>query len=260
MPQLFGGYDQLLGVMIKVMSHRASVSLSALFLAAGGCWGQSHYLVVTLPRGADSERVFLRYMLDDQFGGWVQPSPGVSSYLVNTNQQGRPATRIKAVIYAHGCAIQTLDLPVADSETQRYSFVCQPVSSVSITGRLSRTDLVNAGDVKIEARYVTQWVEGTAIPMAETGYFLADGSFRLSLPGLSRDGDFQILAVNRTGGQLVAQLVPESQALRNGMGYLRIQTEYPAEVRFGVCSNGQSLAHDAFGFAVRGSASPACDH
>jgi len=35
---------------------------------------------------------------------------------LSTSHAGRPATGIKALLYATGCGIQTLDLPVSDFE------------------------------------------------------------------------------------------------------------------------------------------------
>src|SRR5208282_4379462 len=121
----------------------------AIALVAGLCSAQvlqpptnpSHYVEIQLPPSVPSESVFIQYVLaGEDLGGWVQPRPGVSVCRISTSHDGRPAKRIKALLYAPGCAIQTLDLPVSDSNDQPYSFVCRSLPSVAITGTLTRTD------------------------------------------------------------------------------------------------------------------------
>jgi hypothetical protein len=120
--------------MMGVMRCPAAGFFRALVLVAGVCSGQipqpaagpSHYIEIKLPRWVNSESVFVRYQLaGEQFGGWVQQHPGVSSYFISTTHEGRPVTRIKALLYARGCAIQTLDLPVSGSNNQQFFFICR---------------------------------------------------------------------------------------------------------------------------------------
>lgn len=262
----------------------------ALVLAAGLCLGQisrppaspSHYIEIKLPREVSSESVFIRYLLaGEELGGWVQPRPGVSSYLISTSHEGRPATRIRAILYAPGCAIQTLDLPVSGANNQQYSFICQPLSSVSITGVLTRTGWLNGTEVKLQASYVARWAQPflelgdgivTTIPVGAVAYLSPDGRFRLSVPDFLRDplagapdhpGEFRVWARDKTSADIVAQLVPaRPQVIRARMGGLLIQSEYPLETVFAPCpvnSAFQRGFHDAFGFALRMDASDACD-
>src|ERR1700693_3041660 len=120
------------------MRRQVDGILGALIFMAGVCSGQnvqpiapSRYLEINLPPEVISEGVFVRYRLsEDELGGWILPHPGVSSYIISTTHEGLPATRIKAILYAPGCAIQTLDLPHSGSDTQRYLFVRRPLSCV----------------------------------------------------------------------------------------------------------------------------------
>ena len=130
--------------------------LRTLVLVAS-CAGQSpqpgaspsHYVEIKLPPGVISESVFIRYLLaGEEFGGWVQPHPGVSTYVISTTHEGRPTTRIKALLYAPGCAIQTLDLPVSGSNSQQYSFICRPLASVWIVGTGLPARNQTAGEVR----------------------------------------------------------------------------------------------------------------
>src|SRR5579863_8002323 len=135
--------------MMGSMRCRAVEFFRPLVLMAGACSGQSpqpvanpsHYIEIKLPRWVNSESVFVRYhLVGEDYAGWVQPHPGVSSYFISTTYQGRPVTRIKALLYAPGCAIETLDLPVSGSNNQPYSFVCRPLPSIRIAGALIHID------------------------------------------------------------------------------------------------------------------------
>ena len=256
-------------------------------LAAGVCSGQaqqptvnpSHYIEIKLPPGVISETVFIRFRLAGQeLGGWAQPRPGVSSYFISTTNEGRPAARIKALVYAPGCAVQTLDLPVSDSENQRYSFICQPLSSVWIDGTLTRTERLYGREVKLQAKYIARWAQSflefdddivTIIPVGEVTNLSPDGHFRLSVPNFSQDplagapdhaGELQLWATDKISGQIVALLVPTApQAIKTRMGGLKIQTVYPSETTFAPCAVNPPRLHDANGFSLRPAPSDACD-
>lgn len=104
------------GCYYRHMGARCTGSLLTLFLGVPICSAQAPlgsgrpaaYVEIKLPVGVRSETMFVRYELDDDFGGWVQPHPDVSSYFISTSRQGTPATRFRALVYAPGCAIQTI--------------------------------------------------------------------------------------------------------------------------------------------------------
>ena len=82
-----------------------------LVLLARICFGETGF-EITLPAGVASETFSGRYLLTGSFGGlggWLEPKKDVESYRVETVVEGQPATRIKAVLYAPGCALQTFD-------------------------------------------------------------------------------------------------------------------------------------------------------
>lgn len=241
--------------------------------------GPSHYIEIKLPRWVNSESVFVRYQLVGQgYGGWVQPHPGVSSYFISTTYEGRSVVRIKALLYTQGCAIQTLDLPVSRSNNLEYSFICQPLSSLSIAGALTRMDRLYGRDVKVEAKYVARWAQSflesgddivTTIPTGDVAYPSPDGRFRLSLPDFSQDplaggpdhpGEFQIWARDKTSDRIVAQLIPAGPGLiKARMGGLKILSQYPSELVFAPCAANSTRVRDAIGFALRPSSSDLCD-
>jgi hypothetical protein len=236
----------------------------------------SHYFEIKLPDGVASESILVRYVLDsDDFGDWVQSHSGVSSYLIDTTRAGHPATRMRAVLYAPGCAIQTLDLSLVRLDSQHDSFRCESLSNVPIVGTLTRTNRLFGHDVRVQAKYVARWAQaflGVAdiptIPVGDVAQVASNGSFRLSVPDFSQDplagvpdypGELQIWATDRTRDKVIAQLTPVvNSASKTRMGGLRIRSEYPETV-FAPCAANPPLMRDAFGFALRPDASDACD-
>ena len=264
-----------------MVNRPAPGSLFVLVFAARVCLSQvpAHYIAIDVPRGVSSESVFIRYILaGEDIGSWVQERPGVSSYIISTTREGQSATGIKAVLYAPGCAIQTLDLPLSNSNNPRYSFVCRPLTSVSITGKLTQTGRLAGREVNLQARYIARWAQSflgigagipVTIPTGDFVYLSADSSFRISVPDLSRDplagdathaGELQIWAKDKTTGEDVAQLTPAgSPTFKTRMGGLRIQSEYPSGAVFAPCAvNGHHVLLDREGFSLREFGDP-CD-
>jgi hypothetical protein len=238
--------------------------LVILMLVLTACfgWGQipPHYVAIDLPSEVSSENVFIRYILTGEvIGGLVQPRPGVSAYIIGTTRGDRSAPGIKAVLYAPGCAIQTLDIPLPDSNNPRYSFVCRPLGSVGIAGKVLQAERLTLHEVNVQARYIARWAQPflglgdilVSIPVGDAP-LSADYRFHLSVPDRARDplagapdraGDIQIWAKDKTSGDDVAQLLPGGPTtLTTRMGGLKIQREYPAETVFVPCATPRSLA------------------
>jgi hypothetical protein len=252
-------------------------SLLTLFVAIRFCSAQPAYVEVKVPVGVRSETMFVRYALDDDFGGWVQPHPDVSSYFV-TIRRDAPAARFRALLYAPGCAIQTADLPTLGTVIPRYSFVCEPLPMISLIGTVAKSGRFNGHDIDLNIRYVARWAQSvlglgggmvTDIPVGVARQALAGGTFRLSLPDFSEDplagldhpGEFRILAKDRSSGRIVAQLVPATPSLRSRMGGLQIRKGYPETVEFAFCLAQGPRLQDANGFAIRPDGSDSvCEH
>jgi hypothetical protein len=249
--------------------------LLPLILATPFWFAQPAYVEIKVPVGVRSDTIFVRYVLDDDFGGWVQPRPDISSYFISTIRQGTSAARFRALMYAPGCAIQTIDLPTLGPAIPRYVFVCRPLPKLTLTGTLVRSDL-DGREISLEVKYVARWAQGflglgemlTDIPIGGTQHAFASSSFQLTLPNLSEDplanaadhpGDLRILAKDRASGKIVARLVPTAQLLRARMGDLPIRKEYPEPIEFAPCSARGLQLHDAIGFAIRRDAKDPCD-
>jgi hypothetical protein len=244
---------------------------AAGLLLAAVCCAQARYLEIQLAPGIPPEKVFIRYRLDnDDLGGWVQPRPGVSSYLISTVHQASPATRIRALLYAPGCAIQTLDLLLSGSTNEKYSLTCRPLPNVSIAGVLTRQELLAGREFKLEARYIARWAQPffgfdpqliTAIPVGDEVGVSSDGRFRLQIPDFSQDspGEIQIWAREKISGKMIAQLLPAGPlSIKTRMGGLKIASDYPAEIIFVPCTEHPNRVQDAFGFTLRSNDKDAC--
>jgi hypothetical protein len=237
----------------------------------------SHLVEIKLPASVPSEHFFVRYVLAGQdLGNWAYAPPGVSSFGIGTLVDGRPATEMKAILYAPGCAIQTLDLRLSGSGTIPFSFVCRPVRNVEVNGLLVRADRLWRHTVKLQTRYVARWATPflgldktvpTSITVGDVTAISTEGRFHVVVPDFSEDlsakqgdppGEFQIWAKDETTGAIVAMLVPQ-ESVRTRMGGLKVQKEYPNELTFAPCAASSAKAHDKVGFAIRPDASDACD-
>jgi hypothetical protein len=243
-------------------------SAAAALLLAAVCSAQTRYLEIQLAPGIISENVFIRYRLDnDDLGGWVHPRPGVSSYLISTAR----ATRIRALLYAPGCGIRTLELSLSGSNNQKYSMTCRALPNVSIVGVLTRQELLAGHEFNLQARYVARWAQPffgfdpqliTAIPVGDVVNVSSDGHFSLQIPDFSQDspGEIQIWAREKVGGKIIGQLLPAGpQSIKTRMGGLKIASDYPAEIIFVPCTEHPNRVQDAFGFTLHSTDESACN-
>ncbi len=231
--------------------------LSVLWLTVGIGLSQvpAHYIEIHLPSRVSSESVFIRYILaGEELGGWVQPHPGVSAYIISTTRADGSAAGIKAVLYAPGCAMQTLDMPPSNSNNPQYSFTCQPLGNAGIDGRLIERERLSGHEVKLQARYIARWAQPflglgnivVSIPVGDVVDLAVDGRFRLAVPDLARDplagaagrpGEIQIWARDKDSGDDVAQLFPAgNETIKTRMSGLKLQSNYAAEIVFAPCS------------------------
>lgn len=219
-----------------------------------------HYVEIKIPRGVDSARVFIRYRLDDDpgtIGGWVDPQADVSSYFVATTQNGKAASRLRALVYAPGCAMRTYDLSLSGSSVQQALFDCRPVPSLWISGMAN-----GLKDSRIVAKYTGRWVQDffglgdgivTLIPVGEANYFTDKGRFQELIPDFSgeeRPGEIQFWATDPATGNVLARLLPSMHPTP--------ASATPVEIKFVVCGIRESRAHDSFGFAIRGQEDTDC--
>jgi hypothetical protein len=268
----------------EAMARLAGRFLRRLILTLGICgvwvaYPQDHparSIEISLPAGVNSESVYIRYVLaGGSFGGLVQARPGVSSYFVSTMAGERAATGIKALLYAPGCALQTLDVSLSGSGTPQYPFTCRPIPAVSISGTIAHPDRLYSRGATLQARYIARWAAGflglddsfaPIIPVGEASKLSVDGSFQISVPDFSapagtvdRSEEFQIWAKDKVSGNLTALLLPQGhQSITTRMGGLKVLSTYPADIVFAPCDINSAQAHDAEGFALRPDIADTC--
>jgi len=253
--------------------------LGSTILIACVCSAQitpTHSLRIQLPPEVKSETFFARYTLSGQdLGGWVQARAGVDIYSIETMERGRPAGGIRALLWAQGCAVQTMDMSLLGQTQPDYRFVCRPLPAVTITAKLRCTGNYCGKGLQLQARYVARWAREflelssdlvPVIPVGETVIRSDDGSFSITVPDLAHDsiagaanhdGELQIWARERADAA-PNLLIPESPAnFRTRMGGMKLMSEYPAGMIFSMCLKSE-LKHDRDGFAVRPPASDAC--
>jgi hypothetical protein len=237
-----------------------AVKAILLVALAGTCFGETGFEIKLAPKVA-SENVFGRYLLTGPFGGfsgWLSQAKGIQSYRIETSVDGKPAARLKSILYAPGCELQTFD--VALGERDSFEFECRPMASVSLQGKLTKSEALLKRDVEIRVNYVPYWASNffelgddliTTIPVV-TAVPDADGRFQVNLPAFSPDPSasavFQFWARERSTGNLLGELVPQES--RSKFGGLQIEAGYPREMAFTSCAMPRAAV--SAGFAKRG--------
>jgi hypothetical protein len=231
------------------------------------CFGQPSAFEIRLPSGVPSEHFVIRYFITGAFGGfngWVDQRRGLPVYRVNTVYQGKPATHFKAILYAPGCAIQTISVALSETSARSYDFACYRLPSIPLNGKLTRTERLRGKVVEIRVNYVAYWAHAffgisdgfvTTIPVGVASPD-ENGDFTVSLPDFSQDelasapdhpGVFQFWAREKTTGNLIAELVPAETKAR--FGSLEIKSEYPQDLVFTPCAVTRRI--EPKGFAKR---------
>jgi hypothetical protein len=247
---------------------------SALLTAAS----EPNTFTLNLAPEVGSEGVFLRYELIGRFGSSVQqiaPQSGVPTLQISTPVRGRTASRVRGLLRAAGCAIQTFDIPLAASGEASYRYPCISIPETTIRGSLSRLDRLYGRDVEIYAKYVAHWGESfvgdgseiaTDIPVGIAAAVSADGRFEVSVPDLARDpvagvggGEIHLWAREKGTGDLVARIdLRGSPEIRTRSGGLKIRDAYQEEMTFAPCAASPPQRFDGEGFAIRPDFADAC--
>jgi hypothetical protein len=248
----------------------AVVAFAAL-ASLGAAQNSQTYLEIRLPSGVQSESVLIRYVVSgDDFGGWVKPQPGLPAYRISAIRNDALASGIKAIVYAPGCGIETLDVAFPDAGNREYLFVCHPTGSVRVSGKIAQVELLSKRDVVLQAKYLAHWASAVlgiggkvplTIPLGEPSALTSEGRFELSVPDFASDpgarsrlSEIQIWAIDKSDGPNVAQLFPQARPdAKTRASGLRIQRAYPAEIAFTPCTVNppDRVLHNREGFAIR---------
>jgi hypothetical protein len=227
------------------------VTLLVMLAGSGLCTAQScsaqstdRYVEIRIPDGVRSEDAVIRYALTgDDLGRWVNARAGVGSYLIAT---GRAAT-MKAVLYAPGCAFETLDLELSAEKSWAHSFTCNPTGRVTLSGKLARPEWLKGRDVRVQVKYVARWASSFLGITRELPLTMrlgggtpveTDGRFQITVPDFTgeKPAELQVWIVDRKTGGDVAHLIPMGVANSGDRtGSLKIQSSYPGEIVFAAC-------------------------
>lgn len=237
--------------------------VSAVLLAAAGLLLQSPQtpktpnllpgVSISLPEDILSETVQISYFLVGPFGGhggYTTRRIGVHSYQTSTIVEGQAATEIRMIVYAPGCEFQQFVIPLAEDSRVSQEFLCQPVETVKLSGKIVPDALVTDTNAELVVTYMAYWAH-TFYGIADgfvTGFHIAtvspdaNGMFQVDLPYFSVDAEASsseqrasfrlMLRDSKTGNHIASILEPEKQELRLKQNELRILSQYPDDLIF----------------------------
>ncbi|MCU1286015.1 MAG: hypothetical protein JWO13_2365 [Acidobacteriales bacterium] len=112
-----------------------------------------------MPTGTASELAHINYFMSGQFGGignFVSEKKNQESYVINASAEGKPATRIKVIVYIPGCELTTLDLTFETDKHLERQLECHPLPTVTFIARL---DSMPESDKPLEIAvfYLADW-------------------------------------------------------------------------------------------------------
>jgi len=208
---------------------------------------------ILLPPSVPSDTVQVSYFLVGPFGGdgtFVATRAGVQAYEIPTRVDGKAATEVKAIVFATGCEFQTFVIPLGADSRVREEFSCQPVKSARLSGQIVPNELARDDNAEIVVSYVAYWTHefyGVADgPVTEFRLPVIspdiNGRFQVDLPYFSADAaapeserraGFRLtLRDSKTWNPIVSSLEAEVPELNLEEGTLRIQSHYPADLKF----------------------------
>jgi hypothetical protein len=208
-----------------------------------------------------------------RIAGWTNPQSVGELKRIEGIFSG-PKTRIKGILYASGCALQTLDIAIKEGRLYQYSFRCDPVPQTEIRGVTEPVDPLHLGHrLRIEAKYVALWASAflgyddgttTEIPLAGESTVDDQGHFRLSVPDFRKDklanspnhaAELRIWARDQDDDRVLAKLRFLSgnyniQPTR--FGGIPLDSIGSSLLEFATCYADPPATRDEFGFNVRG--------
>ena len=209
---------------------------------------------VHLPSSVSPKSVNIVYLLEGPFGGHssqVQPREDKLSYTLPMTTDELTATRMKAVIWAKGCELQTFELDLLHSAERDLTYECLAPSSVLLTGRLLLSDALRKEPHQLAISYGASWIcafFGVADCMVP-GFRVAtltpaaDETFTVELPDFTRipQGATQNMVVSDSSFYLylldskmnpLHRIRPELEDVSAPDGNLRVLPTYPSNLVF----------------------------
>jgi hypothetical protein len=216
----------------------------------------SNGLTILLPPGVPSETVNITYALEDSFGSHgaqVRAKPNRTAYSLLFEVGMTEAARIRAVIWAPGCAVSTYDIAIPGPHPRPIAYQCVLLPATTLTGQIRSVSLISGRPYELAISYSASWqcqffgwfdCMVPQLPIATVAP-AADGTFRVELPDFSRDpviakfkdpngriGNFQLLLRDPETLNHIAELKPEADDLSVPGGGLKALSAYPPDIVF----------------------------
>ena len=211
------------------------------------------FVSIALPPSVPSESVQVSYFLVGPFGGcggYVAQQFNVTSYQIPTTVDGKRATEIRAIVYASGCEIQKLVIPLTAQSPISRELACQPVQTIRLSGQIVPNELAKYGNAELVVTYMAWWAHGffgivdgivTELRLAVVTPD-ANGSFQIDLPYFTADAESSssmqrasisfMLRDSKTWNHIASNLEPGVPEFRSENHSLRIQSHYPSGLKF----------------------------
>jgi hypothetical protein len=207
---------------------------------------------IALPADIPSEKVWVRYVLYGPLGGHGSDAarkPDSQLIEIIAAVEGKRAARMKMLVWAPGCKIQTFDIPIQESADVYESFVCSPLPSITLVGQIKNTPMDGKKPAEVRVDYLALWAcsffgfVDCMVPQASVGTAIPDpqGTFEIDVPDFSADptssdsdrgAEFQLVLREVKTWNLIAYLEPESEMLRTPSRALKIVPSYPRNLAF----------------------------
>lgn len=240
------------------------------------CFGQNsdHLASVDVHFAGHAPGFWGRYIVIDKEKrrtGWIRSLDGADVYRIS-GVSAAQGTRLKAILYAPACALQTLDLSMAGLRDYQYVFTCKPLPQLEIHGMLGRLQRRSDGNSEIRAKYIAIWAPAffeyddgtdTEIPLGGSASFDSLYLFRLSIPDLSKDkvansadhpGEVRLAMRDPVSGRVVDQLriSPQTAGMQpTRFGGIPVSLLRTSPLVFTFCSANADVDHDEYGFGIR---------
>jgi len=174
--------------------------------------------------------------------------PDENRIVVKTSVEGKQAKGFRAIIFVPGCQFATVQADDVAAGTRQAQFDCQKLTNTALHGRADISRF-SGKDLEVEALYVCNWagpffgVPALSISPFSVGKAKveSDGAFAFELPDFSADplwarmshnASLMFFLVDASNGEHLARLTAPSNLSRKGS--LKITSEYPAEIQFGI--------------------------
>ena len=215
--------------------------------AAAGQPAEAHLPIVSLvlPSAIAPENTAIFYFLIGPFGGYgdfVRTEKERQSYDIAASVDGKPATKIKIIVYMPGCEIVSLDIPL-QSEGIEQRPTCKPLPSIPLSGQISPASILDGPPSEVEVVVAGRWSDrffGTSDGPAAAILIATvtpdkSGHFEVSVPDFARQAELADSVLNfrllqRDKHNLVAFLNLDEPD--NHLPALTVRPYYPADLHF----------------------------